>query len=110
MGGGIACAGRRVPYVEVRAEGILDVAVALQEASPTMPHCNKIAVVFAGHPAQAPRGSRGISWEEAELLGRTTWSEVFFTVSSEEGQNMQSSHAGIPQVEASKYCDSAYIQ
>jgi len=102
--GGIACAGRRVPHIEVRSESMLDVAMDLQEATPSMPHCNKVAVVFAGHPAQVPRGARGICQEEAELLGRTTWGEVFFTVEAPEGPSQ------VPHVGVSKYCDSAYIQ
>lgn len=103
--GGIACTGRRVPHIEVRGECMLDVAVSLQEASPAMPHCNKVAVVFAGHPAQAPRGARGICQEEAELLGRTTWGEAFFTIESPESATSE-----VPNVTVSKYCDSAYIQ
>jgi len=108
--GGVACAGRRVPHVEVRAEGMLDVATSLQEASPAMPHCNKVAVVFAGHPAQVPRGAHGIGWEESELLGRTTWGEVFFTVDSQGVQHQRSDQAELPHVGVTKYCDSAYIQ
>lgn len=96
--------------MEVRGEGMLDVAVSLQEATPTMPHCNKVAVVFAAHPAQVPRGDRGICLEESELLGRTTWGEVFFSIEAEGQQQQKSAHAEFPHVSVSKYCDSSYIQ
>lgn len=89
---------------------MLDAVVSLQEASPTMPHCNKVAVVFAGHPAQVLNGDRGICWEESELLGRTTWGEVFFCVNAEGVQHEGLAAADFPNLEMTKYCDSAYIQ
>lgn len=89
---------------------MLDAAVSLQEASPTMPHCNKVAVLFAGHPPQVPRGARGICWEESELLGRTTWGEVFFSVGTPGVQHQESGAEDVPPLEVTKYCDSAYVQ
>lgn len=80
--GGVSCSGRRVPALEVRPGDVLDVAANLQEGTSVLPHCNKVAIIFAGHPPQVPttHGRGAVCLEEVQLLGRTTWSEVFFTI------------------------------
>merc|ERR1719379_1513093 len=108
--GGVVCVGRRVPIVEVRTEGMLDAVISLQEAGePGMPHCNKVAVLFAAHPAQNSLDRRGICQEEAELLGRSSWGEVFFSVP--DTSTPQHKTAAEPsQIEISRFCDRSYIQ
>lgn len=83
---GVACGGRRVPSVEVRDEGVLDVAAALQDASDELPHCMRVAVVFATHPPESPPEGqgRGICHEEEDLLGRTTWAEAFLRIGDQD--------------------------
>jgi len=78
--GGVACSGRLMPSLEILTQGPLDAAVALQAGCPGLPACNKVGIVFAAHPPQLPPDHRGIgiSFEESELLGRSTWSEVYF--------------------------------
>lgn len=75
--GGIACGGRRSSSLEIRPEGVLDAALALEQQGTVL--CNKVAMVFAGHPPSAPREGRSLCHEERELLGRTNWIEVFLS-------------------------------
>jgi len=102
--GGTACSGRRVPSLEVRSEHALDAVVALQDGSDVLPHCNKVGLIFSAHVPGAPcEGGRGISLEEENLLGRTTWGEVFFTVAGGAESGVAAS------VTVSKLCE-GYIE
>lgn len=94
---GVACSGSWTPSLEVRAENILDCAVSLQDGSDTLPFCNKLGVIFAAHPQRADGWQRkSVTVEEAELLGRTTWAEVFFSAESQQrlSEVQVSTHCG----------------
>lgn len=82
---GAACAGRRVPSLELRREPALDTAAWLQAGSPTLPSCNKIGLIFAVHPPSAPTNNVGITREETELMWRTTFCQAFLNT---EGDSM----------------------
>lgn len=82
---GLAASGRRVPSLEIRLEGVLDVAVALQDGSDVLPHCNKVGIIIAAHSANPTRDAGGVSMEEKDLLGRTTWCLAYFDIDMDSG-------------------------